>query len=64
MNILKLIVATNSEELSRLEDLFDRGIANNVPDLKMISSEKIKEIEPNCVVSRKIEYLIILILRK
>ncbi|CAF0750971.1 unnamed protein product [Brachionus calyciflorus] len=45
----KLIVATNNEELSRLDDLFERGLKNNVRDLRMVSAKQIKEIEPNCV---------------
>lgn len=44
----KLIVATNELEVSRLMDLQERGIKNNVPDLKLIDGDKIKEIEPYC----------------
>ncbi|CAO1307970.1 unnamed protein product [Diamesa serratosioi] len=44
----KLIVATNAEEQSRLKELFERGLKNNVPDLQMIDGAKIKEIEPHC----------------
>jgi 2-hydroxyglutarate dehydrogenase len=45
----KLIVATNPEEVSRLDNLYERGLKNDVPDLKVIGPEKIKSIEPNCV---------------
>ncbi|ESO94245.1 hypothetical protein LOTGIDRAFT_215736 [Lottia gigantea] len=45
----KLIVATEPDEVSRLEKLFERGKENAVPDLKMVGPEGIKEIEPNCV---------------
>lgn len=45
----KLIVATNSEEVKRLQVLHERGIKNNVPDLKkLIGANEIKKIEPLC----------------
>lgn len=45
----KLIVATSPEEVARLDNLYERGIKNEVPDLKIVGPEEIKEIEPNCV---------------
>ncbi|TGD88463.1 L-2-hydroxyglutarate oxidase [Mycolicibacterium sp. CH28] len=45
----KLIVAVSPDELSRLDDLHERGIANAVPGLRRISSGEISEIEPNAV---------------
>ncbi|XP_064537289.1 L-2-hydroxyglutarate dehydrogenase, mitochondrial [Drosophila montana] len=44
----KLIVATDAKEVKLLEDLHQRGIKNNVPDLRMIDGDQIKEIEPYC----------------
>jgi len=44
----KLIVATDEKEVKLLEDLEKRGIANNVPDLRMIEGDEIQEIEPYC----------------
>lgn len=44
-------MATNPEEVGRLDNLYERGIKNDVPDLKIVGPEEIKEIEPNCVVS-------------
>ncbi|XP_065357291.1 L-2-hydroxyglutarate dehydrogenase, mitochondrial [Calliphora vicina] len=44
----KLIVATNDVEVSRLMDLNERGLKNNVPDMQLIDGDKIKEIEPFC----------------
>ncbi|XP_037823686.1 L-2-hydroxyglutarate dehydrogenase, mitochondrial [Lucilia sericata] len=44
----KLIVATNDVEVTRLMDLHERGIKNQVPDLQLIDGNKIKEIEPYC----------------
>ncbi|TDG47844.1 hypothetical protein AWZ03_005798 [Drosophila navojoa] len=44
----KLIVATDEKEVKLLEDLHDRGIKNQVRDLRMIDGNQIKEIEPYC----------------
>ena len=43
----KVIVATGEEELDRLQALYERGQANGVQDLEMISPERLKEIEPH-----------------
>jgi len=45
-NCGKVIVATNDEEVGRLEQLLERGIANGVPGLRLIGSEELREIEP------------------
>jgi L-2-hydroxyglutarate oxidase LhgO len=42
----KVIVATHEEEIPRLEELFRRGAANQVPGLEMIGPERLGEIEP------------------
>jgi len=44
----KLIVATDEKEVKLLKDLEKRGIANTVPDLRMIEGSEIQEIEPYC----------------
>lgn len=44
----KLIVATTPEEESRMGNLYERGIKNEVPDLQVINQDRIKEIEPYC----------------
>lgn len=44
----KLVVATSAEEVPRLEQLHQRGIANGVPGLRMLSREEFREIEPHC----------------
>jgi len=46
----QLIVAVNAEQVSRLDNLHDRGIKNEVPDLKVVGADEIRDIEPNCVV--------------
>jgi L-2-hydroxyglutarate oxidase len=43
----KIIVATQQEELSRLETLFERGKANGV-DCEKIDAKRLKELEPHC----------------
>ena len=42
----KVIVATSAEEIPRLENLYKRGLENGL-DVKRISSEEVKEIEPH-----------------
>jgi L-2-hydroxyglutarate oxidase LhgO len=42
----KVIVATDAEELPRLDDLYARGLANGVPGLERIGPERLRELEP------------------
>ena len=44
----KVIVATDEEELPRLQNLYERGLANGVRGLEMIGPERLREIEPHC----------------
>jgi (S)-2-hydroxyglutarate dehydrogenase len=44
----KVVVATTPEEVPRLEQLHQRGIANAVPGLRMLDREQFREIEPHC----------------
>ncbi|KAL5268897.1 hypothetical protein ACHWQZ_G002656 [Mnemiopsis leidyi] len=44
----KLIVATNEEEVSRLDVLYDKGLQNKVPGLALVDRKEILEIEPYC----------------
>jgi L-2-hydroxyglutarate oxidase len=43
----KVIVATEEDELPRLEDLRKRGEANGLAGLRLIGREELREIEPN-----------------
>jgi L-2-hydroxyglutarate oxidase LhgO len=43
----KVIVATDERELPRLDDLYERGVANGVPGLEKIGPERLREIEPH-----------------
>jgi (S)-2-hydroxyglutarate dehydrogenase len=45
----KVIVATQSEELGGLETLRQRGEANGLTGLRMISREELREIEPHAI---------------
>jgi (S)-2-hydroxyglutarate dehydrogenase len=45
----KLIVATSDEELPRLDELERRGRENGVPDMRRLTSDEIREIEPHAV---------------
>lgn len=47
----KLIVATEKSQIKTLNDLFERGIENGTPDIRMINGSDIKTIEPYCKVS-------------
>ena len=44
-------MATEPEELGRLEEIYQRAKINNVPDIKMIDGHEIKDIEPYCKAS-------------
>ncbi|MFH0178940.1 L-2-hydroxyglutarate oxidase [Streptomyces cacaoi] len=43
----KLVVAVREDELGRMNALYDRARNNHVPDLRKVSREEIREIEPN-----------------
>jgi L-2-hydroxyglutarate oxidase len=43
----KLIVAADSEEAARLEDLQERGEANGIAGLRLLGPEAMREIEPH-----------------
>jgi (S)-2-hydroxyglutarate dehydrogenase len=43
----KVVVASTADELSRLEGLYRRSIANGVPRVELIDRERLRELEPN-----------------
>jgi len=43
----KVIVATDESELERLDALYRRGLANEVPGLRVLSGRELREIEPH-----------------
>ena len=44
----KVIVATEEEELPRLQTLLERGQANGLSGLRQLGPEQIQELEPHC----------------
>lgn len=42
----KTIVATDQSELGRLQNLYERGVANGVEGLELVGPERLREIEP------------------
>ena len=44
----KLIVAANMDEIPRLRSLLERGCANGIQGLKLLSQAQAREIEPHC----------------
>lgn len=45
----KTVVATSTEELPRLEELYRRGVANGLEGLELIGPERLKELEPHAI---------------
>jgi L-2-hydroxyglutarate oxidase len=43
----KIVVATKKSELTALDELYNRGIANGLKGIKKLSAEEIKNYEPN-----------------
>jgi len=46
-NCGKVIVATTADERPRLQTLYERGIANGVPGIRLIEPGRLREIEPH-----------------
>lgn len=44
----KIVVATSEAELSGLDELHRRGVANGLDGLRFLQPEEIREIEPHC----------------
>jgi (S)-2-hydroxyglutarate dehydrogenase len=51
----KLIVATKAEELPALDQLMQRGEANGLRGLRILTKEELLEIEPHCIGVRAIQ---------
>ena len=45
-NIGSLVVAYSWDDMQTLDDLFERGVANGVPNMQVISQEQLREMEP------------------
>jgi L-2-hydroxyglutarate oxidase LhgO len=44
----KIIVATDANELPRLQTIYERGQANGLTGLKMLTADEVRAYEPNC----------------
>ena len=44
----KIIVATEPEELERLDSIYQRGIENGIESISKIGPDEIRQIEPHC----------------
>ena len=42
-----LILCFAEEDLPRLEELFQRGVTSNIPDIRILNKEELHEMEPN-----------------
>lgn len=42
-----LVVAFSEEEMTTLEELYERGVGNNIPKLKILDKKEVKKMEPN-----------------
>ncbi len=42
-----LVLAFNEEDKKHLDVLYKRGLANNIPDMKILTREEVLEMEPN-----------------
>ena len=45
----KLIVANNESEIPSLMELYNRGIRNGIPNIKLLDKDEIRELEPHTV---------------
>ena len=45
----KLVVALRAEETPRLQAIYERAVANGVPDVSLIGPNEIRQLEPNAV---------------
>ena len=44
----KVVVATSSEEVPRLDELYNRGITNGLDGIRFLEPDQINEYEPHC----------------
>ena len=42
-----LVVCRKEKDLSKLQELYDRGVQNGVKDMRIIGREEVHEMEPN-----------------
>ncbi|RKD23592.1 glycerol-3-phosphate dehydrogenase [Caminicella sporogenes DSM 14501] len=42
-----LVIATNEEEMEVVKELYERGIKNGIPNMKILNKEEVREMEEN-----------------
>ncbi|KGG80944.1 FAD-dependent oxidoreductase [Caloranaerobacter azorensis H53214] len=42
-----LVIAFNDEDMNTIKELYDRGLKNGIPNMEIISGQKVREMEPN-----------------
>jgi len=45
----KVVVATHENEMPQLKELYQRGVANGLQGLRVLTARELREIEPHCV---------------
>lgn len=45
----KVVVALSAEEEGRLDVIYQKSLANKVPDVRILTGSEIQDIEPNCI---------------
>lgn len=45
----KVVVALSAEEEGRLDAIYQKSLANKVPDVRILTGDQIQEVEPNCI---------------
>jgi (S)-2-hydroxyglutarate dehydrogenase len=45
----KIIVAIDENEIQKLNDIYERGLANGLKDLRLIDKDELKELEPHAL---------------
>ncbi len=45
----KLIITNNNNEIPRLLELYNRGLKNNIPNIKLLDENEITELEPHTI---------------
>jgi L-2-hydroxyglutarate oxidase LhgO len=43
----KIVVATDKSEVGKLEELYQQGLSNGTTDLRLLSRQEVKKLEPN-----------------
>ena len=42
-----LVIASNSQDMKKVEELYNRGLANGIPEMRILSGSEVRKMEPN-----------------